>query len=246
MDDRRESKCRRAPSGVGNVNIQNQGTVYVGGALTINGLNHINLNGGTLRLNTVTGNSLGLFAYISGTVQFAGNRNIGTDPIIQTLFGAAPTIPAGKSLVVEGIATLSTATTLNGGSFSAGQLINPQLLQVAHGTLDVPNQAATIDSGGTLDLAADATINYGLGTTNHGLVTGDGQIGGTFNNATEGELRAAAGKSLTLTGTSTTNNGKIAMLGGSWSSRTISQTMLPAPLPVLARSTPVAMPRLTG
>ena len=69
---------------------------------------------------------------------------MGTDSIVQPLFGAAPAIPTGKGLKVDGTATLSTTTTLNGGTFSAGQLVNPQFLQVQSGTVDVTNQAATI------------------------------------------------------------------------------------------------------
>jgi len=76
----------------------------------------------------------------------------------------------------------------------------------------------TIAAGGllgdTLDLAADMTVNVNLGITNQGLVTGDGQVGGTFANAVGGELRASSGKSLRLTGTGNTNAGQIKLFGG--------------------------------
>ena len=66
----------------------------------------------------------------------------------------------------------------------------PRSLQLLHGTLNISNQALTIGPTGnlatSLDLAADMIVNSTLGITNQGLVTGDGQIGGTFANATDG------------------------------------------------------------
>ena len=201
-------------SGVGNVDIQNQALVDVGGSLNVNGSNAVNLTGGTLRLNTVTGSSLDQLNYTSGIIELRGNRSVGTDSIIQRLFGAAPVIPTGKGLKVDGTATLSTTTTLNGGTFSAGQLVNPQFLQVQSGTVDVTNQAVTIAPGAQLDLATNATINYTLGISNQGLITGDGHLGGTMQNTATGEIRADSGKTLTLTGANNTNDGHISLLGG--------------------------------
>jgi hypothetical protein len=80
------------------------------------------------------------------------------------------------------------------------------------------NQAITIGASGplgsALDVNEDMTVNVTLGITNQGLVTGDGQIGGTFANAATGELRAQAGRSLQLTGANNTNAGQIKLLGG--------------------------------
>jgi hypothetical protein len=86
------------------------------------------------------------------------------------------------------------------------------------GTLNVTNQAVTIGGGGVLgsalDVNEDMTVNVTLGITNQGLVTGDGQIGGTFANAATGELRAQAGRSLRITGSANTNAGQIKLFGG--------------------------------
>jgi hypothetical protein len=190
--------------------------MHVTNNLSINNLSAVNLNGGTLGVNTSDGPSLSRINYSAGTIQLAGNRTIGSDAIVQTLFGEAPSIPTAKTLAIQGTATLATALTLNGGSFSASQVINPQLVQVQHGTLDVTNQAGTIGSGQVLDLAADATINYGLGLTNQGLIKGDGQLGGAFfQNASAGEVISEANKSLTIDALSNANDGKMTMAGGS-------------------------------
>ncbi len=69
-------------------------------------------------------------------------------------------------------------------------------------------------SAKSLDLGPTSTINANAGMTNNGLVTGDGQIGGTFTNAAAGELRGEPGKSLKLTGANNTNAGQINLFGG--------------------------------
>ena len=54
----------------------------------------------------------------------------------------------------------------------------------------------------------------GQSITNQGLVTGDGELGGTFENSVAGELRAEPGRSLKLTGSGNTSSGQINLLGG--------------------------------
>jgi T5SS/PEP-CTERM-associated repeat protein/autotransporter-associated beta strand protein len=201
--------------GEGTLNIEDRALVNVGETLYIP-QGTVNLSGGTLRFDGY--NRTGTFNFNSGTIQLAGNRNVGTDVAIADLFGVEPTIPTGKGLTVEGTTTLTTAITVDGGTFTVGRLVNPSNLQLNRGTLNVTNQALTIGAGGlfgsTLDLASDVTMNISLGTQNQGLVTGDGQLGGTFNNAIGGELRAEPGRSLKLTGSANANSGQINLLGG--------------------------------
>jgi len=90
-------------AGTGNLFIQNNATAYVTNNLSINGTSAVNLNGGTLRFNTIGGTGgLSRLNYTAGTIQLAGPRTFDTDVTIKTLFGATPTIPSGKSLVIEG------------------------------------------------------------------------------------------------------------------------------------------------
>jgi T5SS/PEP-CTERM-associated repeat protein len=203
--------------GLGTLTIQNQALVFVGQSLGIDNIfGAVNLNGGILRFNGSSGTHR--INFTSGTIQLAGNRSIGSDAAIVDLFGGAPTLTSGKGLTVEGTATLLTTVTLDGGTLSANQLANGYNLRLQHGTLNLANQAVTIGSGGllgsTLDLALDMTVNVTLGVTNQGLVTGDGQIGGTFANAAAGQLRAEPGRSLKLTGANNSNAGQINLFGG--------------------------------
>ncbi|MBI2826216.1 MAG: PEP-CTERM sorting domain-containing protein [Planctomycetia bacterium] len=207
----------KSGGGDGVLTIENQALVYVTDELSITNNSRIELQGGTLRFNRfVTGTSK--LNYYSGTVQYSGNRSVGASVEISLLFGDAPVLGVGKGLSVEGSATLARTVTLDGGTFTAGQLVNGSLLDLKRGTFNLTNQAVTIGSGGplgsTLDVNEDVTVNVTLGITNQGLVSGDGQIGGTFANAAAGELRAEPGRSLKLTGANNTNAGQISLYGG--------------------------------
>lgn len=200
------------------LNIQDEALVNVGGLMMIFDSGTVNLRGGTLRLNAYDRFSGGTFNFHAGTLELVGDRSIGSDVAIADILGAAPIITPGKELSVIGTATLLTSVTLDGGTFSVGQLAGASLLNIQRGTLNVANQAITIGPSGplgdTLDLGHDTTINVTLGMTNQGLVTGDGEFGGSFHNAAAGELRAEAGESLTLTGAANTNLGRIYLQGG--------------------------------
>src|SRR4051794_20724335 len=105
-------------AGPGTLAIQSQGTVYVGTNLAIAANGVLNLNGGTVRFDGYSRAPGAIVNYTAGTVQLAGDRIIDTDPAIKDLFGNSPTIGTGKSLIVEGTASLSAAAplTLAGGS----------------------------------------------------------------------------------------------------------------------------------
>jgi hypothetical protein len=180
----------------------------------------LNLNGGTLRFDQyirIPGGG-GEFNFNAGTLQLAGNRTIGTDEAILDILGGAPTLTVGKGLAVEGTATIHSSLTLAGGAFTAPQIVNANKLNLLQGTFNLTNQPATVGNAGllgsSLELPAGMTLNVSLGLTNSGLITGDGQVGGTFTNDAAGELRAEPGRSLTLTGANNTNAGQINLYGG--------------------------------
>ncbi len=111
-------------SGSGTMTIQDQANVYIANSITINGSSILNMNGGTLRFDTISG--VNRLAYNAGTIQLTGQRFIGIDSTIATLYGASPTIPTGKGLTLETFGTHNINGTLkvNGGSFTwAGDLI---------------------------------------------------------------------------------------------------------------------------
>jgi T5SS/PEP-CTERM-associated repeat protein len=188
-----------------------QGTIISGSGI-------LNLSGGTLHTSDIRLFSAGKFNFNSGTVQWTGDRSLGSDPDIANFYGASPNLQDGKGLGVDGTATLVSSVTINGGTFSAGQIVYGGNLILNRGKFNLTNQILTIGAGGllgsTLDLNDDMTVNVTLGTTNQGLVTGDGEIGGTLTNSAAGELRGEPGKSLKLTGANNVNAGQINLFGG--------------------------------
>ena len=151
--------------GGGTLNIAEQGVVHVGTALTINSTSNVNLNGGTLRFNTISG--LNRLNYNSGTIQLAGDRNADTDPTILSLFPGFD-IVGFESLKVEGAAFIGFRQIYGGGRLSCG-------------LLEVSNQVGSFNLGGFMSVNSggqvtsnSARIGASGPTPNSGIVTGDG------------------------------------------------------------------------
>lgn len=106
----------------GTLTIEDGGTVWVGGTLRIFDGDTVTLDGGTIRFNGYNRNTAGTFNYLGGTVQLAGNRIVGTDVAITDFYGSNPVIETNKGLTIEGIATLATTLTLDGGMLTVGGL----------------------------------------------------------------------------------------------------------------------------
>ena len=165
-------------SGTGTLSIQDQALVHIGSALSINSLSTVTLNGGTLRFNTISG--LNRLTYTSGTIQLAGDRGVGTDATITTLYGAFPTLPTGKGLTVEGTATLTKPLTIDGGAFKTTSL--------------------AVGAGGSL------IFDHGILELTGGSVTGLSNLvvpaNGEFraSSAQTTRITAAAGSTITATG----------------------------------------------
>jgi T5SS/PEP-CTERM-associated repeat protein len=163
--------------GTSKLTIANGGNVYVAGDLRVWLYSELNMNGGTLRFNTLdlAGLSLGYdyagkLNYNGGTIQIGGSRNVGTDADIQYLYGFLPVVPTGKGLTIENTMTLSTALHLDGGSLKAFSLN-----VVTGGSLDF--------DGGTFELTG-------------GSVTGLSSL----SVPTGGEFRALGSHSFRVTG----------------------------------------------
>jgi len=106
----------------GTLSVADGALVHVAGELSITGPSTVNLDGGTLRFNGYSRN--GTFNYVSGTIQLAGDRTVGSDAAIADLFGATPTLGSGKGLTIEGAASIQTDLTLDGGTLRTGQLVD--------------------------------------------------------------------------------------------------------------------------
>ena len=137
--------------------ILNQGAVNVGGTLGLTTDSILNLYGGTLRFNSYL-----RFLLPPLTSSPAPSRC----PAIErwarmspSRISSAPSvIPTAKGLTVEGSATLVTPLTLNGGTFSVGDIVNSNLLNFQRGTFRMTqanfNIAADGQFGPTLELVS--------------------------------------------------------------------------------------------
>ncbi len=199
------------------LNIETGGTVDVGTTVVVLGPGTVNLLGGELATDQID-MSGGDFNFYFGTLRLTSDQTLAGGNGLTQALGDTPLLKVGQHLAIEGTATLLTQATIDGGTFSAEQLVNAQLLDLRRGTLNLTNQAITIGPAGPfgdrVDLSSGATINVALGTLNQGLVTGDGTFGGTFENDTTGEVRATAGHELRFTGPGNVNRGQINLFGG--------------------------------
>lgn len=166
----------------GTLTISNQGTVYVGGYLEVPSSAHLSLNGGTLRFSTYLQDLGAVVSYTAGVIQLSGDRTTGTDAAISDFFGAVPVIPAGKSLVIEGAATIAPSSPLTtaGGNFTASTLLIPfgaRLTSITASTVTGPIVAAAgslIDAtSGDLSIGDSTKVNgfYSNGTIDIGSHT---------------------------------------------------------------------------
>ena len=192
----------------------------------------LTLNGGTLTTGELLNN--GTLAFNSGTLAItgAGGFEIGSDAL-----GANVTLGAGANLQVTNTATIASGATLtmNGGSFTAGALVNNGTIRANLGTATATggtnNSSGRIfvsdtltasgtwtnEAGAQLTLENGGLVNGAGPIANSGLVTGDGTIAKQFNNFAGGEVRGEFGKTLTFTGATGANAGRLNLLGGTLS-----------------------------
>jgi len=156
------------PGGAGSVFVGQGAEVGVGETLKLWPLGTLTLAGGTVRFHNpnpiVFGG--GALNYYAGTVAFDCDVTVaaGLNQVTASiLFGPAPVLPAGRGLAIGGKATLLTPVTLNGGTFSAGSLVNVSLLQFNSGTFNLTASDMTVGAGGlfgsSLALSSARAIN---------------------------------------------------------------------------------------
>lgn len=159
--------------GAGDLNISGTGTVSIGNELAISNAGNVNLTGGTLRFNTVTG--INRLNWQSGTLQLAGDRNLNSDPTLGYFFGPSPTIFGGKKVVIEGASNVSSDSTftVNGGGFTSLGMFRVGTQFSGQSTLNILNGATVVtpytrlaDGFGSLSPDHRAIANVsGAGTT---------------------------------------------------------------------------------
>ena len=199
------------------------------GTTTVDALNTLTLNGGTLTTAVLVNN--GAVAFDSGTLAITGAGGLSTSAL-----GAYVTLGTGANLQVTNAATVASGKSLivDGGSVAAGALINGGLVEHVRGTLTiagaVTNQtgadffaAKPLTVGGvfTNQSGAHLTLQNGTGRvngagsiSNAGLITGDGTLAVAVTNSASGDIRAESGKTLYFTGGFAANAGDLILQGG--------------------------------
>lgn len=109
------------------------------------------------------------------------------------------------------IAGPSSTTTVNSFVLGGGSVHRTRLL-LNSGSLSV-NASATIESNGELVVSENKNLSANT-VRNYGVIRGSGTVAGDMANYNGGEVRVAAGESLTVSGSAHTNEGKIEVIGG--------------------------------
>ncbi len=195
----------------GALTIQDQASVYLMNNLSIQSFSNVNLNGGTLRFNTVGGTAgLNNLHFNAGTIQLAGNRNLGSDSVITTLYGSMPTISSGKGLTVEGIANIGAAIAetvlVNGGRLTAQSLL--RVGGAGNGVLQVTNGGTVVGTGNGLSIGGSA-----LGRTGSVIISGAGSSMSLQNGVGVGAVLGGSGGSLVISDGGSLNSAS-ALIGG--------------------------------
>jgi len=169
--------------------------------MDINSTSTVTLNGGTLRLSTLT-DANNRLVFNSGTFQLGSNRTIGTDSIISRFYGLAASVPIGKGLTVEGATTIASGSSLTiaGGTFKSNGL--------------------TVASGGALDF--DRGVFELTGGAIAGLTNLIVPTGGEFRASGIQPVRVTSAPGSTITATGALTLGDAAAVNGFYSDGNLS------------------------
>ncbi len=194
--------------GAGSVTIGPGAALYIEGLLRIWDEGVVNVHGGAIRFDDRTGP--GQLNFTTGTVEVGGDRMVGVDAVVDELFGSAVVLPSPVEFGIGGTATLLAPVTVDGGTFSVGDLVGGGLLAFDAGTFRMTEATLSIAGSGQLgddvavgsnqsvhaaagaSLATDGrlTVHEGgrflaEGITNRGLITGGGRVDADITNLRE-------------------------------------------------------------
>jgi hypothetical protein len=171
----------------------------------------INLDGGSLELSGISDQG-GTFNYLGGSLSMTSDFTLGFDGLLHT---DSLTLDSNDALATANTATIDPLCklTLDGGTFSAGELVNNGTLQFNSGTLRITLDGLTIGAGGPLG----NTVTFGNGQRFEVTNTLTVDSGATLVVGTGGEVDAGTlansgnvvldGAAAVLGGTSVSNSG---------------------------------------
>jgi autotransporter-associated beta strand protein len=204
-----------ATSGTATLNVNDNAVFTVAGnsSTTMNASAVININGGSVALNTLTYNG-GTVNLNSGSLSYGGNLTVG----LGGMLGQNLTLDATRSLTLSGITTIDAfhTLTLSGGTLNTGALVVNGTLAFNGGTLGIIGAGGlTIGSGGPLSSAFTLNSGRTLNVTNATTVSAGSlmvlESGATFSTgslANSGEFDLD-GLAATANATTVSNSGLI-------------------------------------
>ena len=227
-------------SSAGRLVVQNDGLLEVVNLLKVWNTGAVTINGGMIALDALDIVPGGAFAFNFGTLNFTSEISVVPNDSLERALGGSHTVYFGQTLQVDGITTLNDLFTIDGGTFSTPDLVNPHLLQFNKGkfavtgaggmtigpagpfgnsvtveasqSLSVTN-TASVDPGATLEVQTGGTFAAGL-LANNGQVGGTGVIQATIANSSTGEIFVGVGEQLRVLGGGHTNAGQFTLGNG--------------------------------
>ena len=223
------------PAASATLNIGRGATMSLNGTTNLRTYARVNVNGGTLNLNTLNFSSGASVRWTEGTVNFATAPSI-TTSVIDLLLDGSHVLGQNRTLsATAGIFTLATPLDLAGGRIAVPSLvINTNMDLGAFSTIAATNTVtlqpgatvqlrnfatlgattAVINNGGTLLLDGALANVTGLTTNTAGYITGTGRFTAGLNNAAGGTIRAESEDHLIIDTVGRTNLGTIELAGG--------------------------------
>jgi len=221
--------------GFTDVSVTGNGLLSVAGTATIQ--KSLTVNGGSFIADDLSVDPAASFTFTSGLVQLNNGLTIGNSDV----FGANLTLTPNRQLKTGTTTTIDpfSTLTLDGGLLETGLFVNNGTFDFQRGFLRITRPGglsigtggaltanvtlpsdAVLDITNTATIASDGRLELGGGKLSanlaqiNGIVSGFGEIEAPVNLATSGEIRVGAAQQLRITGGSSTNQGKIEVLGG--------------------------------
>src|SRR6185436_17251111 len=117
------------------------------GAFSLNSGALVTVNNGTeLRLASLMAGG-GSVNFFGGLVNFTGNTTLSGSQI-NALLGSSASLLGGRTLQVQGIATLQSQFTVNGGALTVSSLVGGTLLDLQRGILNLTQSNLVVGVAG--------------------------------------------------------------------------------------------------
>lgn len=122
----------------------------------------LNINGGSVTADTIVPG--GTINFNSGTIRMRNSQVF--DAARLGALDADTPLMAGRTLVVDGTATIQTPLVLAGGKFSAGVIQNLENIILGSGTLEVTGSDLEVAAGAIVDATSGMTVSVTNGALN--------------------------------------------------------------------------------